>query len=58
VAQVVTEARLRSVLEKLRRGKIVENRQPRALLGEDSFARFLDDWWEQQAVRQTLADKH
>jgi hypothetical protein len=57
VARVVTEARLRSVLEKLRRGKIVQNRQLRTLLGEDGYARFLDDWQDQQAVRQTLAAK-
>jgi hypothetical protein len=44
-------------LEKLRRGKIVQNRQLRTLLGEDGYARFLDDWQDQQAVRQTLAAK-
>jgi hypothetical protein len=57
VARVVTEARLRSVLDNLRRGKIVQNRQLRTLLGEDGYARFLDDWQDQQAVRQTLAVK-
>ena len=57
MARVVTEARLRSVLEKLRRGKIVQNRQLRTLLGEDGYARFLDDWRVQQEIRQTLAAK-
>jgi hypothetical protein len=57
VAHVVTEARLRSVLENLRRGKIVQNRQLRTLLGEDGYARFLDDWRVQQEIRQTLAVK-
>jgi hypothetical protein len=57
VAHVVTEARLRAVLDNLRRGKIVQNRQLRTLLGEDGYARFLDDWRNQQEVRQTLADK-
>jgi hypothetical protein len=57
VARVVTESRLRSVLDNLRRGKIVQNRQLRTLLGEDGYARFLDDWQDQQAVRQTLAAK-
>ena len=57
MARVVTEARLRSVLDNLRRGKIVQNRQLRTLLGEEGYARFLDDWRDQQAVRQTLAAK-
>jgi hypothetical protein len=57
VAHAVTEARLRSVLDNLRRGKIVQNRPLRTLLGEDGYARFLDDWQDQQAVRQTLAVK-
>jgi hypothetical protein len=57
VARVVTEARLRSVLENLRRGKIVQNRQLRTLLGEDGYTRFLDDWRVQQEIRQTLAVK-
>ena len=57
MAHAVTEARFRSVLENLRRGKIVQNRQLRTLLGEDGYARFLDDWQDQQAVRQTLAVK-
>ena len=57
MAHAVTEARLRSVLDNLRRGKIVQNRQLRTLLGEEGYARFLDDWQDQQAVRQTLAVK-
>ena len=57
MAHAVTEARLRSVLDNLRRGKIVQNRPLRTLLGEDGYARFLDDWQDQQAVRQTLAVK-
>jgi hypothetical protein len=57
VAHAVTEARLRAVLDNLRCGKIVQNRQLRTLLGEDGYARFLDDWRVQQEIRQTLAVK-
>lgn len=53
----VTKARLLSALERLRCGKNVQNRQLRTLLGDEGYARFLDEWRQQQELRQTLAEK-
>jgi len=50
-------AKLKAALEQLRGGKNVQNRQLRTLLGEDGYARFLDDWRQQQELRETLFEK-
>ena len=49
--------KLKAVLERLRRGKSVQNRQLRALLGDAAFAQFEDEWREQVDLRGTLRNK-
>lgn len=50
-------AKLEAVLERLRGGKNVQNRQLQALLGEAAYAQFEDEWRQQQELRVTLAEK-
>ncbi len=50
-------AKLEAVLERLRSGKNVQNRQLRTLLGEAAYAQFEDEWRQQQELRVTLAEK-
>ena len=50
-------AKLNAILERLRRGQNVQNRHLRKLLGEEGYARFLDDWCEQQELREDLKNK-
>ncbi|WP_170528538.1 hypothetical protein [Ruegeria arenilitoris] len=49
--------KLESALTKLESGSNVQNRQLRTLLGEEGYARFLDEWREQLELRETLAQK-
>ena len=50
-------AKLRTVLEKLSSGKIVQNRQLQTLLSEESYARYLDDYASQTEMRNSLKEK-
>ena len=50
-------AKLTAVLERLRGGKIVQRRQLETLLGDEGYARFNDDWRQQQELREELKDK-
>ena len=50
-------AKLTAVLERLRGGKIVQRRQLKTLLGDEGYARFNDDWRQQQELREELKDK-
>ena len=50
-------AKLQKVLARLSRGKIVQNRQLKTLLGVEHYARYLDDYCEQEQLREMLADK-
>ena len=49
--------RLKKVLERLSRRKIVQNRQLKTLLGVEHYARYLDDYCEQEQLREMLGDK-
>jgi hypothetical protein len=49
--------KLKSALDKLRRKENVQNRQLKALLGDEAYARFEDDWRQQQQFREELKDK-
>lgn len=49
--------KLKAVLERLRGGKNVQNRQLRTLLGEAAYAQFEDEWREQVELRETLKNK-
>jgi hypothetical protein len=49
--------KLRGVLERLSRGKIVQNRQLKTVLGTEGYARYLDDCREQEQLREMLQDK-
>lgn len=51
------QQKLELALERLKRGKNVQNRQLLALLGENEFARFEDEWREQKELRETLKRK-
>ena len=50
-------AKLQKVLERLSRGEIVQNRQLKTLLGIEDYARYLDDYREQEQLRKMLKDK-
>jgi hypothetical protein len=50
-------SKLNSALDKLRRKENVQNRQLKTLLGDEAYARFEDDWREQQELREDLKDK-
>ena len=50
-------AKLQKVLERLSRRKIVQNRQLKTLLGVEHYARYLDDYCEQEQLREMLGDK-
>ena len=50
-------AKLRTVHEKLRSGKTVQNRQLQTLLSEESYARYLDDYTSQTEMRNSLKEK-
>jgi hypothetical protein len=50
-------AKLRTVLEKLCSGKTVQNRQLQALLSEESYSRYLDDYTSQSDMRNWLKEK-
>ena len=49
--------KLIAALTRLKCGENVQNRQLCTLLGEEGYARFLDEWREQQDLRETLARK-
>ena len=49
--------RLKQVLERLSRGEIVQNRQLKSVLGTEGYARYCDDYREQEQLREILADK-
>jgi hypothetical protein len=48
--------KLTQVLERLSRGKIVQNRQLKTVLGAEGYARYLDDCHEQEQLRELLVD--
>jgi hypothetical protein len=50
-------SKLNSALDKLRRKENVQNRQLKTLLGDEAYARFEDDWREQQEMREDLKEK-
>ena len=49
--------KLKQVLERLSRGEIVQNRQLKTVLGTEGCARYLDDYREQEQLREMLANK-
>ena len=49
--------KLKQVLERLSRGKIVQNRQLKSVLGTKGYARYLDDCHVQEQLREMLGDK-
>ena len=49
--------KLKQVLERLSRGEIVQNRQLKTVLGTEGYARYCDDYREQEQLREILADK-
>ena len=49
--------KLKQVLERLSRGEIVQNRQLKTVLGIEDYARYCDDYREQEQLREILADK-
>ena len=49
--------KLKQVLERLTRGEIVQNRQLKTVLGVEHYARYLDDYCEQEQLREMLGDK-
>ena len=49
--------KLKQVLERLSRGKIVQNRQLKTVLGTEGYARYCDDCHEQEQLREMLASK-
>ncbi len=49
--------KLKQVLERLSRGKIVQNRQLKTVLGIEDYARYCDDYLEQEQLREMLKDK-
>jgi hypothetical protein len=50
-------AKLRDMLERLKRGEIVLNRQLRIWLGHEDYAAYERQWSDQQELRDDLADK-
>ena len=49
--------KFKQVLERLSRGEIVQNRQLKTVLGIEDYARYCDDYREQEQLREILADK-
>ena len=49
--------KLKQVLERLSRGKIVQNRQLKSVLGTKGYARYCYDYREQEQLREMLGDK-
>ena len=49
--------KLKQVLERLSRGEIVQNRQLKTVLGAEGYARYFDDYCEQEQLREMLKDK-
>ena len=49
--------RLTKGFERLSRRKTVQNRQLKTLLGVEHYARYLDDYCEQEQLREMLGDK-
>ena len=49
--------RLKQVLAHLSRGETVQNRQLKTLLGVEHYARYCDDYCEQEQLREMLKDK-
>ena len=49
--------KLKQVLERLSRGKIVQNRQLKSVLGTEGYARYLSDCEYQKHLRVMLKDK-
>lgn len=49
--------KLKQVLERLSRGEIVQNRQLKTVLGTEGYARYFDDYCEQEQLREMLKDK-
>ena len=49
--------KLKQVLERLSRGEIVQNRQLKTVLGIEDYARYCDDYREQEQLREMLKDK-
>ena len=49
--------KLKQVLERLSRGKIVQNRQLKTVLGSEGYARYCYDYREQEQLREILANK-
>ena len=49
--------KLKQVLERLSRGKIVQNRQLKTVLGTEGYARYCYDYREQEQLREILANK-
>jgi hypothetical protein len=49
--------RLKQVLAHLSRGETVQNRQLKTLLGVEQYARYCDDYCEQEQLREMLKDK-
>ena len=50
-------AKLKKVLERLRHGEIVQNRQLKSVLGSEGYARYLSDCEYQKHLRAMLKDK-
>ena len=50
-------AKLQKIIERLSRGKIVQNRQLKTVLGTEGYARYCDDCREQKQLREMLGDK-
>jgi predicted transcriptional regulator len=50
-------AKLQKVLARLSRGKIVQNRQLKTVLGAEGYARYCYDYHEQEQLREMLKDK-
>ena len=49
--------KLKQVLERLSRGKVVQNRQLKTVLGTEGYARYCYDYREQEQLREMLGDK-
>ena len=50
-------AKLQKIIERLRRGEIVQNRQLKTVLGAEEYARYLSDCEYQKYMRAMLRDK-
>ncbi len=49
--------KLKRALDQLRRKENVQNHQLKTLLGDEAYARFEDDWRQQQEMREDLKEK-